>query len=110
MCRRTGRATGSAASTASGSRTAISSHCVGMPSRLLVEQVSHLLSASVEANFCRRDRDTQFFGNRLMGEAVHVLEDHDGAQPGRELVERRRELGHEFGVLGGELWVERDLG
>src|SRR5262245_50336958 len=82
MCRRIGSATGSAASTASGSRTAISSHCVGMSSRLLVEQVSHSLAAPVQAHLGGRHGDTQLFCDRLMGEAIDVLEDHDRAQPG----------------------------
>ena len=69
-----------------------------------------LLAAPVQTDLRRRDRDPQLLGDVLVGQAVDVLEHDERPQPGRQLVERRREPAHELGVLGGQLRVQRHLG
>src|SRR2546423_4925460 len=111
----TASSTGSPTSTARGRIRATSSHRTSNTSPLLEEHVPQALAGPVQADLGRRHRDPELLGDRLMGEVVHVLQDHDGPQLGRELrhgvgeplVERRR-LGAGLGV--GEGTVVNDLG
>ena len=45
------------------------------------------------------DRDPELFGDRLVREVVHVLQHHDAAQLGRQLVEGERDSFERFGRL-----------
>src|SRR5581483_1573691 len=104
----TASSTGSPTSTARGRIRATSSHRTSNTSPLLEEHVPQTLAGPVQADLGRRHRDPELLGDRLMGQVVDVLQDHDGAQLGRELghglgeplVERRR-LGAGLGVGEG---------
>src|SRR5215470_9946385 len=75
MCCWTAGSTGWLASTAAGSRSAMSSHrMLGPPALgLVVEEVAQALAAPVEADLGRRHRDAGLLRDGLVGEPVDVL-------------------------------------
>src|SRR5882757_11528252 len=68
--------TGSPISTARGRIRATSSHRTSDTSPLLEEHVPQALAGPVQTNLGRRHRDSELFGDRLMGEVVDVLQHH----------------------------------
>src|ERR1700732_3739659 len=91
----TGRATGRLASTASGSRSAISSHRMAGPPGVdaVVEEVAEPFAASGAPDLGRVDGDAGLVGDGLVREAVDVFQ-HDDLPEG---------VG-EAGEGGGELF------
>src|SRR5207245_7494086 len=101
MWRCTGRSTPTPPPTVAGRSRATSSHSMGHPLVLVVEQVTQLLAAPVEADLGRGDGDAELSCDLLVGEPVDVLQDHDRPQLRGELAERDGDGVEALRRLGG---------